>query len=175
MSKTQIRNNNRFKVWENKLDLKESESTTKIIDTKQNVSRIEFKMDCTPYEKIFECKVLQRKRPVTKGYLERKKQVPTFSVFGAGKGNENLRANANITILWRDNIWHPYYEVKVDDEDLGTKYRKTMKEAAVKIGDVELNELQQKIDNLEQAALNEEKKITDPGQPAAPVKKTFDM
>jgi hypothetical protein len=37
---------------------------------------------------------------------------------------EALSLNSNITMVQRDNIWHPYYEIKLDDEDLGTKFRK---------------------------------------------------
>ena len=67
---------------------------------------------------------------------------PTFSVFGAGKGNDNLRMNATITMNMRENIWHPHYEIKVEEEDLGAKYRKNKTEAANKVGDVEINDLQ---------------------------------
>ena len=113
---------NRFQAWENTLEQKESESN-KITDAKQNVSRIEFK-DQTPIEKVFDCRVLQRKRVVTKNYAERKKLNPTFSVFGAGlgTGNDSLRMNATITMVQRDNTWHPYYEIKVEEEDLATKF-----------------------------------------------------
>ena len=114
---------NRFQVWENKLEQKESESV-KITDVKQNVSRIEFK-DQTPIEKVFDCKVLQKKRILTKNYAERKKLNPTFSVFGAGlgTGNDSLRMNATITMVQRDNTWHPYYEIKVEEDDLTTKFK----------------------------------------------------
>ena len=88
---------NRFKKFKNTLDLKDNEAP-KITDAKQNISRIEFK-DTQAYEKVFDCRVLQRNRYVTKAYVERKKQNPTFSVFGAGKGNDNLRMNATITMV----------------------------------------------------------------------------
>ena len=130
---------NRFKTWENKLDLKDSEAA-KITDIKQNISRIEFK-DTQPYEKIFDCRVIQKKRPVTKAYVERKKKNPTFSVFGAGKGNDNLRMNATITMVQRDNIWHPYYEIKVEDEDLGTKFKMNRTQNVVKQDDQDINNL----------------------------------
>ena len=42
--------------------------------------------------------------------------------------------NSNITMIQRDNIWHPCYEIKLEDDDLGTKVRKnieTKKEKAV--------------------------------------------
>jgi hypothetical protein len=61
---------NRFKVWENKLedDIKEQGVT----DTKQHVSRIEFKNN-QPFEKVFEAKVLLSSRKLTKGAMERRK------------------------------------------------------------------------------------------------------
>ena len=139
---------NRFKVWENRLELKDNE-VSKITEAKQNVSRIEFK-DSMPIEKVFDCKVLQKKRPVTKGYVERKKLNPTFSVFGAGKGNDNLRMNATITMVQRDNIWHPHYEIKVDDEDLGTKFRKNKADEANRVGDKNITDLEKEITALEQ-------------------------
>ena len=92
---------NRFKTWENNLELKDSEAT-KITDVKQNISRVEFIFkDDKPIEKVFDCRVLQKKRPVTNGYIERKKQNPTFGVFGleGKKTNANLRMNATITMV----------------------------------------------------------------------------
>jgi hypothetical protein len=29
-------------------------------------------------------------------------------------------------MIQRENIWHPYYEVKLEEEDLGTKLKKNM-------------------------------------------------
>jgi hypothetical protein len=31
-----------------------------------------------------------------------------------------------LTIIQRDNIWHPFYEVKLEEDDMGAKYRKNM-------------------------------------------------
>ena len=58
---------NRFKVWENKLEdepKKDDKPTLK--DTKQNISRIEFKGN-QPLEKVFEARVLLTERKITKG------------------------------------------------------------------------------------------------------------
>jgi hypothetical protein len=112
---------NRFKVWENKLE--EDTKEQAIQDTKQNVSRIEFK-GSQPFEKVFEAKVLISQRKLTKGAMERRKHIPVFDAFGVGEGNDALSLNSNITMVQRDNIWHPYYEIKLEDEDLGTKFRK---------------------------------------------------
>lgn len=32
-------------------------------------------------------------------------------------------------MVQRDNIWHPYYEHKLDEEDLGAKYRANLLKA----------------------------------------------
>lgn len=40
--------------------------------------------------------------------------------------------NIGLTIVQRDNIWHPYYEIKLDDEDMGSKLRAAQKEKAMK-------------------------------------------
>jgi len=27
-------------------------------------------------------------------------------------------------MIHRDNVWHPYYEIKVEEDDLGTRFKK---------------------------------------------------
>jgi len=110
---------------------------------------------------------------VTKAYVERKKQNPTFSVFGAGKGNDNLRMNATITMVQRDNVWHPFYEIKCEDEDLGTKLRsRTAAVDGVSVEDAEIIRLRKEIEDKEKLGVENEKKSTE----NAPVKKKlFDM
>ena len=138
---------NRFKPWVNTLEVKESDAP-KITDVKQNVSRIEFK-DKTPFEKVFDCRVLQRTRPVTKGYVERKKLCPVFDAFGVGKGNDNLRMNTTITMNMRDNIWHPHYEIKVEEENIVKTYR-TRLEANQVVGEkTEISNLEKELTALE--------------------------
>ncbi len=132
---------NRFKVWENKLE-EDTKELIGIKDTKQNVGRIEFKSNM-PVERIFECKVLLSERKLTKGAMERRKQIPTFDAFGVGDGTESFRLNSNITMVQRDNIWHPYYEIKLDDEDLGTRFRKNAEAKKEKAIDGEAIEILQ--------------------------------
>ena len=150
--------------------MKDSEAP-KITDVRQNISRIEFK-DTQAYEKVFDCRVLQRKRYVTRAYVERKKQNPTFSVFGAGKGNDNLRMNATITMVQRDNVWHPSYEVKCEDEDLGTKLRNRTAAGGQAAEDAEIERLRKEIEDKEKLGAEEEKKG---GEAAPQKKKLFDM
>ena len=65
-------------------------------------------------------------------------------------GSDSLRMNATITMVQRDNIWHPYYEIKVEEEDLGTKFRRGRETQQTREGEQEINEIQTKIDKLEQ-------------------------
>lgn len=60
------------------------------------------------------------KRKVTKEYLERRKIKP----FGIGNNEDDLRQNVNLTSIQRENVWHPYYEIKLDEEDFKDKYQK---------------------------------------------------
>jgi len=52
-----------------------------------------------------------------------------------------------LTIVQRDNIWHPYYEVKLEEEDLGSKMRKNLeqKKALAAVDGVAIEEIQTKL------------------------------
>jgi hypothetical protein len=75
-----------------------------------------------------ETRVLVKNRAVTKGFLERKAKpiVP----FGIGTGFEAERGNCGLTMVQRDNIWHPYYEVKMEEADIAAQYRQSQAEKA---------------------------------------------
>ena len=111
----------RFTPWVNRLELTDAE-LPKVVDQKQVVTKTEFK-DAGPITKYFDCRVMKSTMPVTKAYAQRKKKDPVFDAFGIGEGQEAIRGNAHITMLHRDNVWHPYYEIKTEEEDLGTKMR----------------------------------------------------
>ena len=91
-------------------------------DERKVVRKVEFR-DAGPIVKHFDCRVIQSNHPVTKGYTERRKRDPIFDAFGVGEGDDAIRGNAHITMLHRDNVWHPYYEILTEEEDLGTKMR----------------------------------------------------
>ena len=160
---------NRFQKWENKLEQKESE-TVKISDKKQNVSRIEFK-DKTPFEKIFDSRVLERKCIVTKDYAERKKKNPTFSVFGTGMltGDDSLRMNATITMVQRENTWHPYYEIKVEEEDLRSHFKSRAETANARAGQTEIIDIERKIKELQDTQVIQETRKNNPDEPVPAV------
>lgn len=46
-------------------------------------------------------------------------------------------------MVQRENIWHPYYEVKLEEEDLGTRYRKNieMKKAVTAVDGLAIEEI----------------------------------
>jgi hypothetical protein len=49
---------------------------------------------------------------LSKGYLERQKVKPRF---GIGASLEDIRGNVGLTMVQRENVWHPYYEVTMED------------------------------------------------------------
>ena len=90
------------------------------------MAKIEYKGN-DRIERVQECKVLQSQLIVTKAYNERKtKPLDVESFFGVGCGQEEIKNNLGLTVIQRDNVWHPYYEVKLDEDDLGTRMRKTI-------------------------------------------------
>lgn len=97
-------------------------------------------------EKTIECRVIQNSYKVTKSYTERKNVDRVVGIaFGVDKSGEEIRNNVGVTIVQKDNIWHPYYEVKLDgDEDLGTRYRKNMeaKKTAAAVDGLAIEEIQ---------------------------------
>lgn len=127
----------RFTVWENRLELDDTE-LPKVTDERKAIRKVEFR-DAGPIVKTFDCRVMQSKLPVTKGYAERRKRDPIFDAFGIGDGDDAIRGNAHITMLHRDNVWHPYYEIRTEEEDLGTKMRN--RQAEKRGNDVEGSEI----------------------------------
>lgn len=81
--------------------------------------------------------------------------------FGVDKSAEEIRNNVGVTIVQKDNIWHPYYEVKLEEEDLGTRYRKNMesKKAAAAVDGTAIEEIQQKINQIEQNERDEKERV----------------
>lgn len=112
----------RFTPWENRLEV-EDHDLPKLPDMRLTVQKTEFR-DAGPIVKHFDCRTLQSKVAVTKAYADRRKKDPVFDAFGLGEGGEDaIRGNAHITMLHRDNVWHPYYEVQTEEDDLGTRMR----------------------------------------------------
>ena len=53
--------------------------------------------------------------------------------------------NATITMVQRDNTWHPYYEIKVEEDDLTTKFKQGKETRQTREGEAEITEIQTKI------------------------------
>lgn len=108
-----------FPVWENNLD----KEPAKPVETKKVLEKIEFKGK-QKIKKEIEIKAFLIKRKVTKDYIDRQKIKP----FGIGTNEDDIRQNINLTSVQRENVWHPYYEVKFEEEDFKEKYQRSQKE-----------------------------------------------
>lgn len=67
-----------------------------------------------------------------------------------------MRQNVNLTSIQRENVWHPYYEIKVEDEDFKEKYQRQQKEKKDRQigGNVqEMEELEKQLKTLEEKEL----------------------
>lgn len=117
----------RFLPWTNNLNEVTKSAEPPVRDTKIVIQKIEYKLD-TRMQKEIECRALQSQVKVTKGYTQRKTKRPNDAVFGIESSAQETRNNVGCTIVQRDNIWHPYYEVKLEEEDLGSKMRKNMEQ-----------------------------------------------
>ena len=108
-----------FPHWENHLE-KEAQKPD---ETKKEVEKIEYKGKQKVLKKI-EVKSFLIKRRVTQGFEERKNIKP----FGIGHNEDEIRQNVNLTSIQRENVWHPYYEVKVEEEDFKEKIQAKQRE-----------------------------------------------
>jgi len=146
-------------------------------DTKQNITKVEYRLT-DRMEKTIECRVIQNTYKVTKGFTERKKEERVVGMaFGVDKNPEEIRNNVGVTIVQKDNIWHPYYEVKLEEEDLGTRYRKNMeqKKASAAVDGLAIEEIQQKLQQIEQTERDEKERALQKDLPQKPQKRTFDV
>lgn len=84
---------------------------------KKTVEKIEFK-GRQKIKKVIEVRSFVIKRRVTKDFLERQQKLKPF---GIGTTEDDLRQNVNMASYQRENVWHPYYEVKLEDEDFKEK------------------------------------------------------
>lgn len=130
-----------FPAWENNLE-KES---SKVQETKHTIEKIEYK-GYQKVKKTVEVKSFLIKRRVTKGFLERQKMKP----FGIGGTEDDLRQNINLTSIQRENVWHPYYEVKVEEEDFKDKIRNKKLAAMETAGNSDITEKEKQLKALEE-------------------------
>lgn len=109
----------RFLKWTNTL---EDQDNHKANEQDSTAVRIEYR-GTDILEKNMETRVLVSTRHVSKGFMARKEKP--IAKFGIGSGFEAERGNCGLTMVQRDNIWHPYYEVKMEEADLAAQYRQS--------------------------------------------------
>ncbi len=101
-----------FRQWQNNLE-KES---SKIEEEKVPIRKIEYR-GSDRYEKQSDVIAYKVARPVTKAYYDRIQQKP----FGIGTNFEDLKTNSVISTIQRENVWHPYYEINLEEMDFKEK------------------------------------------------------
>ena len=101
-----------FKTWTNNFE----KDAVKPKETEYHIQRIEYR-NADRVEKTISTQAFQVKRPVTKDYYERKNIKP----YGIGESFDDLKTNAAITTVQRENVWHPYYEVVIEEMDFKEK------------------------------------------------------
>jgi len=112
------------------------------------------------------------KRRVTKDYLERQLKLKPF---GIGTTDDDLRQNVNLTSIQRENVWHPYYEVKIEEEDFKEKLqrqRMEKREAEVQ-GSKDIVEIESKLKSLEEKERAEQMAMAE--STGGEKKKTFNL
>ena len=79
---------------------------------------------------------------MTKDYQVRGKATP----FGIGAGFDDLKTNAAISTVQRENVWHPYYEVNLEDMDFKEKMMQAAEEKKMaNVGGAAMTELQKQL------------------------------
>lgn len=145
----------------------------KIQETKHIIDKIEYK-GYQKVKKTIEVRSFLIKRRVTKGFLERQKMKP----FGIGTGEDDLRQNVNLTSIQRENVWHPYYEVKVEEEDFKDKIRNKKLAQMENAGNQDITELEKQLKALEEKERQDAQDQLDAlnaGPGGAAKKKTFNL
>jgi hypothetical protein len=111
------------------------------------------------------------KRRVTKDYLERQQKLKPF---GIGVTDDDLRQNVNLTSVQRENVWHPYYEVKLEEEDFKEKYqRQRAEKREAEFMSKDIIEIETKLKSLEEKERAEQLAALDAANPEK--KKTFNL
>jgi len=143
-----------FPSWENNLE----KEPMKPAEIKKTLEKIEYKVKNRVRKEIeVRSYVIQRK--VTKEYLERQAKMRPF---GIGTSEDDLRQNVNLTSIQRENVWHPYYEVKTEEEDFKDKLqrqKREKKETDVMGGDIA--EIEGRLKTLEERERQEQQQLLD--------------
>jgi len=66
--------------------------------------------------------------------------------FGIGTSFDDLKTNSAITTVQRENVWHPYYEVIIDEMDFKEKMIAAAEEKKMaNVGGTAITELQKQL------------------------------
>lgn len=155
-----------FPIWENCLE----KEPAKPHEIKKVIGKLEYKMQ-NKIKKELEVRSFVIKRKVTKEYLERQAKLKPF---GYGATDDDVRQNVNLTSVQRENVWHPYYEIKVEEENFKEKLqrqKREQREADVVGGDVA--DLESKLKQLEDKERQEQQALLDAANSST--KKSFDL
>ena len=160
-----------FPIWENCLD----KEPLKPHEAKMTIDKIEYKMK-QKVRKEVEVRSFVIKRTVTKDFLERQQKLKPF---GIGATDDDIRQNVNLTSVQRENVWHPYYEVKLEEEDFKDKLQRQRleKKAGADMMGGDIAELESKLKSLEEKERQEQQQILEAAQAAsnADKKKVFNL
>ena len=111
------------------------------------------------------------KRRVTKEYLERQQKLKPF---GIGTTDDDIRQNVNLTSVQRENVWHPYYEVKLEEEDFKEKLqRQRAEKREAEMMSKDIAEIESKLKSLEEKERAEQLAAAEAANPDK--KKTFNL
>ena len=119
----------------------------------------------------------QTQNRVTKAYAERRaKYSGVPDAFGVDKTSDGIKNNIGLTLVQREDVWHPYYESTLEEEDLGAKFRRNLdqKKQMQAVGGQAIEALETQLTQLEQQQREEEEQKNSKGQPSKPQKKMFD-
>lgn len=155
-----------FPAWQNHLE----KEPAKPVEVKKTIEKIEYKSK-QKVKKEVEVKAFIVKRHVTKDFYERQKIKP----FGIGVTEDDLRQNVNLTSIQRENVWHPFYEIKLEEEDFKEKYQRQQKEKKEKaMMNADIEEIENKLKSLEEKERQEQQMLLDAASGVGE-KKKFDM
>ena len=136
-------------IWENNLE----KDPVKPVETRKVIQKIEYKSK-QKIQKEVEVRSFVIKRKVTKDYLERQAKLRPF---GIGTTEDDIRQNVNLTSVQRENVWHPYYEVKLEEEDFKEKYqRQRAEKRETEIMNKDIAEIESKLKSLEERERQEQ-------------------
>ena len=126
-----------FKTWTDNLE----KDPVKYTEEKIVIQRVEYR-NLDRVEKSIQCTSFVTQQKVTKDFKVRAEAKP----FGIGVSFDDLKTNAAICTVQRENVWHPYYEVNLEEMDFKEKMLQAAEEKKMaNVGGVAMTELQKQL------------------------------